>query len=93
MLTKVKPPAPKKIADRAIAVLEDHKAIDIRCLDGTTRTILSSISPLRGLKGEIVGAVILIQDLTETRKIEEDLEERVNRLIGLGVELEQSVSR
>jgi ribosome-associated protein len=33
MLTKVKLPAPKKIADRAIAVLEDHKAIDIRCLD------------------------------------------------------------
>lgn len=33
MLTKVKLPAPKKIADRAIAVLEDHKAIDIRCID------------------------------------------------------------
>ena len=32
MLTKVKLPAPKKIADRAVAVLEDHKAIDIRCL-------------------------------------------------------------
>jgi ribosome-associated protein len=33
MQTKVKLPATKKIADRAIAVLEDHKAIDIRCLD------------------------------------------------------------
>jgi ribosome-associated protein len=33
MLNKVKPPAPKKIADCAIAVLEDHKAIDIRCID------------------------------------------------------------
>jgi PAS domain-containing protein len=67
--------------------------IAIRCLDGTTRTILSSISPLRGLTGEIVGAVILIQDFTETRKIEEDLEERVNRLIGAGVELEQIARR
>ena len=67
--------------------------IDIRCLDGTMRTILNSISPLRGLRGEIVGAVILIQDLTETRKIEEDLVERVNRLIGAGVELEQIAQR
>lgn len=33
MLTEVKLPAPKKIADRALAVLEDHKAIDIRCID------------------------------------------------------------
>ena len=67
--------------------------IDVRCLDGTPRTILSSISPLRGLTGGIVGAVILIQDFTETRKIEEDLEERVNRLIGAGVELEQIARR
>lgn len=67
--------------------------IQIRCLDGATRTILSSTSPLRGLDGQIVGAVILIQDLTETKKIEEDLEERVSRLIGAGVELEQSVRR
>lgn len=47
----------------------------------------------RGLDNEIVGAVLLIQDHTETRKIEEDLEHRVTRLIGLGVELEQSVRR
>lgn len=67
--------------------------VQVRCLDGSTKIILSSISPLRGLERQIVGAVILIQDLTETKKIEEDLEQRVNRLIGLGVELEQSVSR
>jgi CheY-like chemotaxis protein len=67
--------------------------MQIRCLDGATRTILSSTSPLRGLDGQIVGAVILIQDLTETKKIEVDLEERVSRLIGAGVELEQSVRR
>jgi ribosome-associated protein len=33
MLTEMKPPTPRKIADRAIAVLEDHKATDIRCLE------------------------------------------------------------
>jgi PAS domain S-box-containing protein len=67
--------------------------ICIRCLDGSEKTILSSISPLRGLDGDIVGAVILIQDLTETKRIEEDLELRVSRLIGIGMELEQTVLR
>lgn len=67
--------------------------VQIRCFDGSSKTILASTSPLRGLDGKIVGAVILIQDHTETRRIEEDLEDRVTRLIGLGVELEQSARR
>ena len=33
MLETMKRPSPREIADRAIAVLEDHKATDIRCLD------------------------------------------------------------
>ena len=33
MPTEMKPTTPKKIADQALAVLEDHKAIDIRCID------------------------------------------------------------
>ena len=64
--------------------------LQIRCFDGVTRTILVSTSPLRGVDGGIVGAVILIQDLSESSRIKEDLEERVNRLMGVGVELEQS---
>ena len=64
--------------------------LQIRCFDGVTRTILTSTSALRGMDREIVGAVILIHDLTETSKIKEDLEQRVTQLIGLGVELEQS---
>ena len=65
--------------------------MNIRCLDGSERTILCSIAPLRGLDGKIVGAVILIQDVTEPRKIGEDIEHRVAQLVGLGVEIEQSV--
>jgi CheY-like chemotaxis protein len=67
--------------------------MQVLCFDGTSKTILASTSPLRGLNSEIVGAVLLIQDHTETKKIEEDLEERVAKIIGLGVELEQSVRR
>lgn len=65
----------------------------IRCLDGTAKTILASVSPLRGLDGRIIGAVVLIRDVTEAKKIEEDLAQRVTKLIGLGVELEQSTAQ
>jgi CheY-like chemotaxis protein len=67
-----------------------HSAMEVRCFDGSTKTILSSTSPLRGLNNEIVGAVLLIQDHTETKKIAEDLEHRITQIIGLGVEIEQS---
>ncbi|MCD6041360.1 MAG: DNA-binding response regulator, OmpR family, containings and winged-helix [Burkholderiales bacterium] len=64
--------------------------IRIRCLDRSEKTILASASPLRRLDGRIAGAVVLIQDITETAKIGEDLQERVARLVGAGVELEET---
>jgi CheY-like chemotaxis protein len=67
--------------------------LSIRCLDGTRKTILVSVSPLHGLERRIVGAVILIRDVTEAKKIEEDLAQRVTKLIGLGVELEESAAQ
>jgi CheY-like chemotaxis protein len=67
--------------------------LPIRCLDGTDKTIVASASPLCRSDGRIAGAVVLIQDVTETVKIEEDLEERVARLIRAGVELEESHAR
>ncbi|MEA3194183.1 MAG: hypothetical protein QOD26_2516 [Betaproteobacteria bacterium] len=66
---------------------------EITCLDGSRKTILVSASPLRGLDRRLVGAVILVQDMTEPKKIEEALADRVTRLIGLGVELEESAVR
>jgi PAS domain S-box-containing protein len=63
--------------------------VRIRCLDGSSKTILASASPLQQLDGAIVGAVVLIQDVTESKKIEEALEEQVNKLIALGVQLEE----
>jgi CheY-like chemotaxis protein len=64
--------------------------IRIRCLDGTEKSILASASPLRHLDGRIAGAVVLVQDITETEKIAVDLQERVARLVGVGMELEES---
>lgn len=65
------------------------ESLGIRCLDGSTKTILVSASPLRRLDGGIVGAVVLVQDVTESKKIEEALEEQVTKLVALGVQLEE----
>jgi CheY-like chemotaxis protein len=66
---------------------------EITCLDGSKKTILISASPLRGLDSRLVGAVILIQDMTEPKQIEKALADRVTRLIGVSVELEESAVR
>jgi CheY-like chemotaxis protein len=68
----------------------NNQLVQIRCFDGSDKTILCSASPLRQLQGDIVGAVVVIQDVTEPKKIEEDLQQRVTRLVALGVELQQS---
>jgi CheY-like chemotaxis protein len=68
------------------------EALEIRCHDGSQKTILGSAAPLFGLERRIVGAVVLIQDITESKKIEEALEERITKLVSIGVELEQSTS-
>ena len=65
------------------------EAIRIQCLDGSVKTIVASASPLRSVGGDIVGAVVLLQDITESKKIEEALEERVTKLVALGVQLEE----
>lgn len=66
---------------------------EITCLDGSRKTILVSASPLRGLDARLVGAVILVQDMTEPKRIEAALADRVSRLIGLSVELEETAVR
>jgi len=73
--------------------LTHSEPIDIRCFDGSTKKVLVSASPLRGLDGRQVGAVVLLRDVTEARTIEQAMEERVTKLISLGVELEESAAR
>jgi PAS domain-containing protein len=71
-----------------------HSApLEIRCFDGSAKPIIASAAPLRALDGQIVGAVLLLRDLTESRRIEEDLAQRVTKLVALGVELEESAAR
>jgi CheY-like chemotaxis protein len=65
------------------------EAVRVQCIDGTVKTIVASASPLQRLDRQIVGAVVLLQDITESKKIEQDLEQRVTKLIALGVQLEE----
>jgi PAS domain S-box-containing protein len=68
-----------------------NEILQIRCVDGSTKSILASASPLLGLDGQIVGAVVVIQDVSESKEIEAELENRITRLVSLGVELQQSI--
>lgn len=67
-----------------------NKILDLRVIDGTSIQVLASASPLRNAANKIVGAVVVIQDVTESRLIEQAFEERLSNLISLGVELEHS---
>jgi CheY-like chemotaxis protein len=54
-------------------------------LDGSPRSILASASPLRGRKGKILGAAVVIQDITPRKTIEDDLEKRIKHLVSSDV--------
>lgn len=65
----------------------------LRCVDGSSKSVMMSASPLIGLDGQIVGAVVVVRDVSEPRRIEAELEGRITRLVSLGVELEQSIRK
>jgi PAS domain S-box-containing protein len=58
-----------------------HEVVEIHCFDGTAKSISTSASPLRGQKGEIVGAVVVIRDITAHRKSDEEIQERIVHLV------------
>lgn len=69
------------------------KPMLLQCFDGNVKTVLVSASPLRGLEGKMLGAVVLISDLTEAKKMEASLAQRVANLINVSVEIEESIAR
>jgi PAS domain S-box-containing protein len=73
--------------------LEGHvshnEVVALQCIDGTRKSVFASASPLRGLDRNIVGAVVVLQDVTQHRQIEADFEKRIVKLVSLGVEFEE----
>lgn len=72
-------------------ITSHSEALEIACRNGARKNVLCSASPLLGLDGHIVGAVVVLQDVTESRKIEIELEERITRVVATGVQLEESI--
>jgi PAS domain S-box-containing protein len=79
------------------ALTEGHashrETAEINCLDGSSKSVFISASPLRGLDRHIVGAVVVLQDVTVPREIEAEMEKRIVHLVSLGVELEGQAAR
>jgi CheY-like chemotaxis protein len=67
-----------------------NRKIDIRCPDGTMKTLIASSSPLLESNDELRGAVIILSDAKETRELEQEFEEKISKLISIGVELEHN---
>lgn len=66
-----------------------NQPVQLECVDGTTKNVLESTSPLRSADGQIVGAVVVMQDVTEPKKYEADFEERIASLVSIGIDLER----
>ena len=47
-----------------------NEAVNIETFDGAQKTILNSAVPLRSLSGEIIGAILVNQDITDQRAAE-----------------------
>jgi CheY-like chemotaxis protein len=58
-----------------------HEVVEILCFDRTAKSISTSASPLRGRKGEVVGAVVVIRDITAHRKSDEEIQDRIVHLV------------
>lgn len=66
-----------------------NQPIKILSHEGVEKIIYGSASPLFGRDGKTVGAVAVIQDVTESKKIEKDLENQITKFVAAGVELEE----
>ena len=50
-----------------------NEVVDIECFDGTRKTIFNSAAPIRDDKQEIIGAIVVNQDITEQKLAEEKI--------------------
>lgn len=70
-----------------------HKErLEIRCVDGAMKSVFTSSSPLFGVDRAIVGAVVVVQDVSVSKQIESELETRLARLVSTGVEIERTIA-
>jgi two-component system sensor histidine kinase UhpB len=61
--------------------------IDIETFDGRHKTVENSAAPIRGETGEVVGAIIVNEDVTERVRAEKGLRQAVEELKALSLKL------
>ena len=64
-----------------------NEEIEIEAFDGTHKIILNSAAPIRDEAGRITGAVVVNQDITERKRVEEERERLVEQLRDLNSRL------
>lgn len=76
---------------RAISQRETslNELIDIQCFDGTRKTILNSAKPLLGEGGALMGAIVVIQDISDRIEFEKTLREKTEALQRSNADLER----
>ena len=83
---RCKNPLEKVIVSRGITDLADDLSNDVVLVskDGEERIITDSAAPIRDKDGKIIGMILVFSDITEERKIEEELV-KVQKLESVGV--------
>ena len=75
----------EQLAELVRAVQRERMAyrelVHIRCLDGSEKAVLCSASPLLQKDRSIRGMVVVIHDMTQSRKIKGDFERHITRLV------------
>ncbi len=61
--------------------------LEIDAFDGKKKTILNYTAPVLNAQGDVEGAIVLNQDITERKKSEDDLHESESRLRSLSAEI------
>lgn len=81
----------------ARAIQKGETSIDeeirIECFDGTSKIILNSGIPLRDATGNISGAIIVNQDITSRKQVEEELLKANSAIDAMNRELQQVLER
>jgi CheY-like chemotaxis protein len=57
-----------------------NEVIEVKCVNGSSKTVLCSASPVHDLAGEVAGAVLVFQDLADRQAVGRDLEHQIARL-------------
>ncbi len=61
-----------------------NEEIEIECFDGSRKTILNSAIPIRNASGQMTGAIVINEDITERKEVEKVIRQ-MQKMEALGV--------